>query len=559
MSDRISTMAPPATQSDPGSDSALVAQKKLLDALMQILQQQGAKVRLIETHISWILLTLDVAYKFKKALRLDFLDYSTPDARHFYCDEEIRLNRRLAPDIYLGVVSITGTPQQPVIDGSGAALEHAVKMRAFAQESLWEYRITQTLIMPQEIDLLAHKLAVFYCAAARAPGESAWGTLGVIAARSSKDLTEITSLLTNSDDQRTMQALREWQASQHVALASIFMRRKALGWIRECHGDLHCSNIITCGERIDVFDGIEFSDAMRWLDVMHDLAFIWMDLQCRGRADLAARLLNRYLQLSGDYRGLAVLRYYGVQRALVRCKVALLRSLQVGGDTAAQATVEAKKYLAFAAHAIAPAATATAVTTAAILITHGFSGSGKSTLCVALVELLGAVQVRSDIERKRLHAMAPTEKAAAEPGAGIYGPRANRACYWRIRRLARDIAIAGMPVIVDAAFLQRAQRRQLQQLAHALDVPFFIIDVHANLATLRARVVEREHSGNDASDAGLGVLEHQLATHEPLGTDELPDVIKVDSEHAMDQATLNLTFSKVLRALRGQTSELGTG
>jgi hypothetical protein len=129
----------------------------------------------------------------------------------------------------------------------------------------------------------------------------------------------------------------------------------------------------------------------------------------------------------------------------------------------------------------------------------------------------------------------------------------------RIRRLARDIAIAGMPVIVDATFLQRAQRRQLQQLAHALDVPFFIIDVHANLATLRARVVEREHSGNDASDAGLGVLEHQLATHEPLGTDELPDVIKVDSEHPMDQATLNLTFSKVLQALRGQTSELGAG
>ena len=544
-------MTPSPAQADLAPDSDFKAQKKLLDALIKSLQQQGVQVRLIETHISWVLLTPDIAYKFKKALHLDFLDYSTPDARRFYCDEEVRLNRRLAPDIYLGVASITGTLQQPVIDGSGAALEYAVKMRVFTQESLWEYRVTQALITPQEVDLLAHKLATFYRDAARAPGASVWGTLAVIAARSSDDLSEIACLLADVDEQRTVRELMEWQASQHVALAGTFARRKALGWIRECHGDLHCGNIITCGERVDVFDGIEFSDALRWLDVMHDLAFVWMDLQCRGRADLAARLMNRYLQIKGDYRGLAVLRYYGVQRALVRCKVALLRSRQLGGDAAAQAIIEAKSYLAFASHAIAPATAATtaAGTTAAIIITHGFSGSGKSTLCVALVELLGAVQVRSDIERKRLHAIAPTEKAAADPGAGIYGPRASRACYLRIRRLARDIAIAGMPVIVDAAFLQRAQRRQLQQLAHELDVPFFIIDVHANLATLRARVVEREQNGNDASDAGLGVLEHQLATHDPLGTDELPYVIKVDSEQSMDSAQMRLTFSKLMHCV----------
>ena len=547
MSDRISTMVPSPPQADPAPGSGLAAQKKLLDALMASLQRQGAQVRLIETHISWVLLTPDIAYKFKKALRLDFIDYSTPEARRFYCDEEVRLNRRLAPDIYLGVASITGTPQHPAIDGGGATIEHAVKMRAFAQQSLWEYRVTQALITPQEIDLLADKLDAFYRCAARAPGASAWGTPTVIAARSSDDLNEIATLLTDPDEQPMLpmlQALMAWQASQHVALGRTFLRRKALGWIRECHGDLHCGNIIACGKRVDVFDGIEFSDALRWLDVMHDLAFVWMDLQCRGRADLAARLMNRYLQHSGDYRGLAVLRYYGVQRALVRCKVALLRSRQLDGDAAAQAAVEARRYLAFAVHATAPAAAS-----AVIIITHGFSGSGKSTLCGALVELLGAVQVRSDIERKRLHAIAPTENAAAGPGAGIYGPRANRACYLRIRRLARDIAIAGMPVIVDAAFLQRAQRRQLQQQAHDLNVPFFIIDVHANLATLRARVVEREQSGNDASDAGLGVLEHQLATHEPLGTDELPYVINVDSERAMDQTQMRLTFSKLVELL----------
>jgi aminoglycoside phosphotransferase family enzyme/predicted kinase len=549
MSDRASRMNPNpnlapasvAAESDP------CAQRVLLDALIDSLQQQGEPARLIETHISWVVLGKAFAYKFKKALRLDFLDYATLDARRFYCQEEVRLNRRLAPGIYLGVASITGSRRQPRIgiDGDRPALEYAVKMRAFAQEALWDYRVLQALIAPREIDLLAAKLSTFYRGAAQAASASRWGTLETIAARSSDDLAEIVSLLEDADDKSMAQALAQWQAKQHLALGAAFARRKALGAIRECHGDLHCGNIVTRGEQVDVFDCIEFNEGLRWLDVMHDLAFVWMDLQFRGRDDLAARLMNQYLQQSGDYRGLAVLRYYGVQRALVRCKVALLRATQLGGAEKTVATVEARRYLGWAAHAMAPAK-------AAIIITHGFSGSGKSTLGRDLVDMLGAVQVRSDIERKRLHKIAPTHNAAADPGAGIYGVRASAATYLRIRRLARDITLAGMPAIIDAAFLQGSQRRQFQQLAHELGVPFFIVDVHATPATLRARVLEREREGSDASDAGLGVLEHQLATHEPLGTDELRDVIAIDSEHAMDKAQLHLTFSKLLLALGRQ-------
>ena len=548
MSNRASTQNPDPTQASAAGESDLHAQRDMLGALLDSLQEQGAQARLIETHISWVLLTANFAYKFKKALRLDFVDYATLAERRFYCQEEVRLNRRLAPDIYLGVVSIIGPRDHLVIvddDGKNDAtvLEHAVKMRTFAQESLWEYRVAQALIWPQETDLLAHKLSVFYLGAEHAASDSSWGTPQAIAKRSSEDLAVIASLLDQRDDLATAQALIEWQAAQHQALSRTFTRRKVLGMIRECHGDLHCGNIITRGERVDVFDCIEFNDSLRWLDVMHDLAFVWMDLQHRGRADLAARLMNLYLQLSGDYRGLAVLRYYGVQRSLVRCKVALLRARQVDGDASAAAILEARSYLKFAADSILPAK-------AAIIITHGFSGSGKSTLCRHLVELLGAVQVRSDIERKRLHRIAPLHHATAKPGAGIYGARANSATYLRIRRLARDIASAGMPVIVDAAFLQCVQRRQLQQLAQELGLPFFIIDVHATPATLRARVLERERQGNDASDAALGVLEHQLATHEPLGTDEWPHVIAIDSERPMNSTQLNLTFSTLVQTLR---------
>jgi aminoglycoside phosphotransferase family enzyme/predicted kinase len=510
----------------PASGADVADQKQLIETLAAALRRQGIAVQLIETHISWVLLASDVAYKFKKALRLDFLDYSTLEARRFYCEEEIRLNRRLARELYLAVVSINGPPAEPVIGGPGLVLEHAVKMRAFAQTALWDYRLQHDVIAAQEVDLLAHQLARFHHCAARAPAASVWGTPDSIATRSAKDMSVIAALLAPGAQLQIADDVAAWQTQQHATLGAVFTRRKALGWIRECHGDLHSGNIVTTENGVAVFDCIEFNDDLRWIDVLHDLAFVWMDLQWRGRSDLAARLLNLYLQRGGDYAGLAVLRYYSVQRALVRCKVALLRSTQP--DAAADAVNEAQSYLAFASAALTPARSA-------IIIAHGFSGSGKSTLCVRLVELLGAVQVRSDIERKRVYRI-----AAGKIAANIYTPRASSAIYLRLRRLAARIAAAGLPVIIDAAFLQYAQRRQFEQLAQTLGLPFFILDVHANPATLRARISAREREGSDPSDATLAVLEHQLATHEPLGSDELPHVIAIDTERAFDLAQLHI-------------------
>jgi aminoglycoside phosphotransferase family enzyme/predicted kinase len=540
------------------------AQKQLIQTLVNRLEQQSMPVQLIETHISWVLLAGDVTYKFKKTLQLDFLDYSTLEARRFYCHEEIRLNRRLAPDLYLGVVSINGLPEQPIIDGPGLVLEYAVKMRTLAQQTLWDDRLQYGLIAVQEIDQLASQLVRFHASAPRATFNNRWGTPELIAARSTEDLAMIASLVDAGAGQRIVEHLFAWQAQQHAALAAVFRRRKALGWVRECHGDLHSGNIVTTAQGVAVFDCIEFNDELRWIDVIHDLAFVWMDLQWRGRLDLAACLLNRYLQQGGDYAGLVVLRYYSVQRALVRCKVALLRGAQqradADSDADADSNAQAQSYLAFASAAISPAPSM-------ILIAHGFSGSGKTTLCARLVEILGAVQLRSDIERKRLYR---TGKRAAQqqgaeivydigldidPGVGtgfgtglatrIYTPRVSSTIYLRLRRLAARIAAAGLPVIVDATFLQCAQRRQFQQLALALGLPFVILDVHANPATLRARIIEREQVGLDASDATLAVLEHQLATHEPLGSDELADVIAIDSEHGFDVARLQVVGAAI--------------
>jgi aminoglycoside phosphotransferase family enzyme/predicted kinase len=506
---------------DQASDPA--AQRQLVAALARQLGGQ-----LIETHISWVVLLPEIAYKFKKALRLAFLDYSTLRARRFFCEEELRLNRRLAPDLYLGVVRVCGTPELPVISkrgergARGLALDYAVKMRAFAQSAIWDQRLREGLIAPWEIDQMADLLARFHRGAAPAPPETPWGNSALVLARTRADLAEIGALLADDQQRRLLAGLERWHEAQAALLAPAFERRKAFGAVRECHGDLHCANLLTLNDSVAAFDCIEFDDSMRWIDVLHDLAFAWMDLECHGRPDLAARLLNRYLQTTGDYAGLPVLRYYRIQRALVRCKVALLRP---GGQQTAHA------YLALAARAMHEGG-------AALIITHGLSGSGKSTLAAQLAEQLGALQIRADVERKRLYGIDPFTSAAASPATGIYDARASRASYRALARLARHAVCAGFTVIIDATFLSTQQRARFRRRACLWKVPFLILDVQAATATLEARIGARAQRLRDASDADLSVLRHQLATQEPLTNAEAVHVLTVYHETALARPAL---------------------
>jgi hypothetical protein len=296
---------------------------------------------------------------------------------------------------------------------------------------------------------------------------------------------------------------------------------------------------------VHIFDCIEFDPGLRWIDVVNDIAFIVMDLQFRQRPELAARLLNSYLQQTGDYTGLAVLRYYLIQRALVRGKVALLRSRQLAthSQEAVDCRSQALRYLALAARSVAPGA-------AAILITHGFSGSGKSAFSRHVVELLGAVQIRSDVERKRMFEIAATVRAGAAPGAGIYNQAATDATYRRLLALARSIIEAGMPVIVDAAFLKTEERAWFATLAEELGVRFFIFDLRASEATLRERILARQARGNDASDAGLDVLAQQLKTAEPLTNRESKHTLAIDNEAGVGIEAVRKLCSAIITVLR---------
>lgn len=521
----------------------------LIQALVGILQQQCAQVEVFETHISRIVVAGDLAYKFKKPVHFDFADFSTLEARHFYCQEELRLNRRLSPGMYLAVVPITGTVLQPAIDGHDEPIEYAVKMRAFPQQALWSERIGRKSISACEVDELAQKLAQFHQDAAIAPDESVWGTWPAIQKIADDNVQIIFARVVVEADKKNLTMLVDWQTGWLLKWRSAFEQRKQQGWIRECHGDLHSGNILTLNQHVVIFDCIEFNPDLRWIDVMEDLAFICMDLQFHSSHAWASRLLNAYLEASGDYDGLAVLNYYLTQRAVVRAKVALLRAEQLAmqkQDAGAQAALAAR-YLAFASASIhAPPS--------ALIIMHGVAGSGKSTVAKALVELTGAVQLRSDVERKRMHGMAAGSSAAATPGTGLYERAITDATYSRLLVLARFVLGSGRPAIVDAAFLDASQRNLFADLAVELAVPFFIVDMHASESALRQRVVARADAGSDASDAGLTVLAHQLAQRHTLSAQEKRHALPIDSEILSDLSHLHDVCGPILTILRATGS-----
>ena len=274
-----------------------------------------AAVRLIETHISYVLLTGRFAFKIKKAITLPFLDFRTLDARRFYCEREVELNRRLAAGLYLGVVRITGHPSAAQIEGDGPAIEYAVKMREFDQDGLLSRVIARDELTTARVDGLAAAVADFHARTAQAERESPFGRPEAI-------LDDARANFAAMDGAKGVGALREWTEREGTRLGQAFAARKQDGFVRECHGDLHLGNIALVDGAITLFDCIEFNESMRWIDVMSDVAFLVMDLLDHRRPDLAARFLNGYLERSGDYGGLDVLRFYVVYRAMVRAKIA---------------------------------------------------------------------------------------------------------------------------------------------------------------------------------------------------------------------------------------------
>lgn len=485
--------------------------------------------QVIETHISWVLLTGAFAYKIKKPVDLGFVDFSTLERRRYYCSEELRLNRRLAPDIYLGVVAISGTPEKPRIDGTNAAIEYAVKMKQFSQQNLLPHVLFKGHLTTHHIDSLAGQIADFHASIQVAGAETPFGLPDNLAKPVLANFQYLPAEASHVLGQDRIDALRSWTEQAHADHHEILAKRKSEGWIRECHGDLHLGNMALFDERIVIFDCIEFNETFRWIDVMSELAFAVMDLIDRGRLDFAYRLLNGYLEHTGDYEGLAVLRYYLTYRAMVRAKVAGIRLEQEeeGSPERPRIEQELKDYLQLAERLTQP-------TQAALILMHGLSGSGKTTISQTILETMGAIRIRSDIERKRMFGLGPEGRSDDLSILSMYGGDATERTYHRLEELADRILDAGFIVVVDATFLRAAQRQKFQHLAIKKHVPFLILDVCASESLMIERVRKREESGADASEATVGVLKDQLRHEESFGPEEQAFLLRIKNDESFD-------------------------
>lgn len=539
----------PARTSEPraGPEDKLSPTARLIDALSRpdAYPHPVDRVEVLETHISYVLLAGEYAYKIKKPLNLGFLDFSAPEARRQFCEEELRLNRRTAPEIYLACVPITGSETAPVFEGTGKAIEHAVKMRRFPQDALLDRVAKRGELSPELVDSIARKIAEFHATVAIAGPNTPFGTPDRVVAPPQANFDHIRKLVGESPDGPQLERLRAWTEREGARLAPVFADRKRAGFVRECHGDLHLGNITLLGDDPTPFDCIEFNADLRWIDVMNEVAFLVMDLADHRLPNLAIRCLNEYLAATGDYAGLAVLRFYMVYRAMVRAKIACIRAHQPGLAGRAKAAIEAeyRGYIQLAEHLSHRG-------TPALALTHGLSGSGKTTVAGMLAERIGAIRLRSDVERKRLFGLDATARTASALGGGIYDPEATRSTYARLAELARLVIAAGWPAIVDATFLRSTERAAFRSLARELAVPVVFVSCTAPDSELRKRILAREQARSDASEAGLPVLARQRDASEPPSREEARDTITFDTsqprkdrEAALEQIARRLGIS----------------
>ena len=479
-------------------------------------------IELIETHISWVILAGDFAYKIKKPLVLDFLDFGDLDKRRACCEEEIRLNKPWAPDIYIDVVPITQRDGRLHFGGDGEALEYAVKMRRFDQALRLDAQLAAGLLSVADMKELGRNIAERHAAAAL-PDRSDRERLVEQAKHFVRENFDHLEGVISDDD---FMFLRSWTALELEKLDGVLWRRFDDGFVRDCHGDLHLGNLVRLPDGITTFDCIEFNPDLRYTDVFADVGFLTMDLIEKGRHDLSAHFLNRYLECSGDYDGVVLLDFYFVYRCLVRAKVAAIRSREREIITERDADIEeAQQYVDFARRQATKGPRA-------LIMMCGLSGSGKSWVSERLMAELPAIRLRSDIERKRLFSITESEQSGSGIAAGIYSADANAATYEHIFGLASDLLAADHHVILDAAFLEVGQREGARRVAAKSGCASVLLNIHAPTEVLQERLRQRASAKSDVSEANLEVLEYQLAAADAVAADE--DVIDVNNDAAVN-------------------------
>ncbi len=474
-------------------------------------------VTLLQTHASFLLLTGDYVYKVKKSVDFGFLDYSTLEKRHHFCEEELRLNRQIAPQMYLEVVAVTQGDSCLELNGTGEAVEYAVKMRQFPQEALLIEQFDQGQLSLEQIHRLGQVVANFHSQTPTDDDIRSFGEGAKIREAIEKNYQYSERYIGGPQTRRQFEETKAYSDRFFTERSSLFERRMQIDKIRECHGDLHLKNIALWDDQILLFDRIEFNEEFRFVDVMYDIAFAVMDMEARGRQDLGNEFLNTYIEQTGDWEGLQVLPLYLSRQAYVRAKVASLML-----DDANISKSEKKIASQTATHYYQVAWQYTQPRQGQLMLMSGLSGSGKSTIARQVARATGAIHIRSDAVRKHLAGIPLQSQGSNE----IYTPDMTRRTYARLLELGIMLAGDGFPVILDAKYDRQQLRETAILAARNRGLPLNIIHCTAPVAVLRDRLNQRK---GDIADATADLLDTQQQAAEPFSENERAYITPLDT------------------------------
>lgn len=471
-------------------------------------------IEVLETHISWVFLTGDYVYKLKKPLDFGFLNFSSLEARKYYCKEELRLNKRITKQIYLEVCALCFDGKRYWLSDEEApqAIEYVVKMKQFDNQQQLDILLSQPEFQPGLIDEFAAYVARLHKQQPSAPKSSTWGNPTGIWDIVEDNFERPLELLPSPADRDALSELYSKVKKQFLHLKPVFEQRKAEGYIRECHGDLHLTNIALIHDSLQPFDCIEFNEQFRWIDTYYDLAFLLMDLDANHQQRLANRCINSYLAESGDYQGIQTLNFYKLCRATVQAKVAL-----IGKE------IDYTRYQ----HYFELAQSYVLSTKPQLYITYGLSGNGKSVVSQTLSEHFGLIWLRADTERKRL------AKNSENQSLDLYGTAMNQITAKHLYQQCQTLLGQGFSVIVDATFIRKNTRKNYIELAKHLQIPFAILNCICSTPTREQRLIDRKLHGKDPSDADVNVMREQQKYKQQLSKYERRYVIDIDTEQSL--------------------------
>ncbi|WP_026100856.1 bifunctional aminoglycoside phosphotransferase/ATP-binding protein [Synechococcus sp. PCC 7336] len=483
-------------------------------------------IQLIQTHISYVFLTGEFAYKVKKPLDFGFLNYTTLEKREFYCQAELRLNQRGAAELYLDVLAISETDGTFELGGRGQPVEYVLQMRQFPQETLLPELLDRGELTPALIRQLAQRIARFHAQLDTSDYIREFGSVANIRAAFDENYEQTERYIGGPQTREQWEATRTATDRFFADRADLLHRRVRDNKIRECHGDLHLNNICYWNNRFSLFDCIEFNEPFRFVDVMYDIAYIVMDLQVRGRSGLSALFVNEYIEQTGDYEGLQVLPLYVSRQSYVRAKVTsfLLDDPNVSADKRAEAEQTAAQYYRLACECLQPR-------TGRLFLMSGLSGSGKSTVARAIAQKFDAVHIRSDAVRKHLAGIPLQERGSeGDYGSGIYTPEMTAKTYDRLLELGILLAEEGYPAILDAKYDRQALRQTAIAAAREHNIPLKIVSCEAPIETIRTWLKARQ---GDIADATVDILERQIEAFEPLSEAEKASAVVIRTDGDM--------------------------